>query len=319
MTKLDEIPVSWDAASEGDILEPGAVSYVRFLGQKLFDDYEPLQFQSFDTQLLDWLNNVDEIEDKKTLFALLGDLFYIGRREYASLYRSAYNGAISSWIIDVCNLDLFANDIDNQIRDRMNQSWICPMTDSLRINAFLKTNDLVSQSVRPDWLSLLEFAEIGKLHSYINKKKIRNLIILEDFVGSGVQASDILKFIGKNFPELNVLFSPLVVCPRGDTKLNELTEKFSQVRYAPQLVLPEISVMSPEPKQGEPRSLAAARALFEKISKRFILPQYETMYGFKSTGSQVVLYSNCPNNTLQIYHHKSDGWNPLFPRVRRVL
>lgn len=295
------------------------MSYVRFLGQKLFDDYEPLQFQSFDTQLLDWLNNVDDADDQKTLFALLTDVFYAGRKEYAALYRSAYNGVISSWIIDVCDLPLFAEDIDSRIRSQVNQSWICPMTDSLRINAFLKTNNLVSQSVRPDWLSLVELADINKIQLYIDKKEIKNLILLEDFVGSGIQASDVLKFLGSNFPSLNILFSPLIVCPKGDAKLSNLTGAIPQLRYAPQLVLPESSIFSPEASKGEPPHHAAARALFEKISGRFVLPAHETMYGFKSTGSQVVMHSNCPNNTLQVFHHAGADWVPLFPRVRRIL
>lgn len=319
MTKLTEIPVSWDAAAEDDILEPGALSYIRFLGAKLFDDYEPVQFQSFDTQLLDWLNNVEDLADQKTLFALLADLFFVGRNEYAALYRSAYNGAISSWIIDVCNLPIFATDIDFQIRQKLNDSWICPMTDSLRINGFLKTNNLVSQSIRPDWLSITELADLDKVRSYISKKEIKNLILIEDFVGSGIQANNVLKFLGDHFQGLNVLFIPLIVAPQGDFKLTDLCSNFPHIHYAPQLVLPETSIVSNEPKFGEPRHHPAARALFNKISDRFHLLPHETMYGFKSTGSQVVMYSNCPNNTLQVYHHEGDGWAPLFPRVRRVL
>ncbi|MBB5276897.1 hypothetical protein HNR26_002975 [Rhizobium rosettiformans] len=319
MTKLSEIPVAWDAGGDRNILEPGTVSYVRFLGQKLFDDYEPLQFHSFDAQLLDWLNNVEDEDDRKLLFALLGDIFYVGRKEYAALYRSAYSGIISSWIVDVCSLSLFSPDIDEQIRTRVNESWVCPMTDSLRINAFLKTNNLISQSLRPDWHSLKELGDLDKIRTYLAKAHIRNLIILEDFVGTGNQASGVLTFLGSNFPELNVLLCPLIVCPKGDERLHSIAGRFPNVTYAPQLVLPQSSIFTEVGVQGEPTHHAGARTLFDKISARFDLPSHETMYGFKSTGSQVVMHSNCPNNTLQVFHHSSDKWEPLFPRVRRVL
>jgi len=318
VTKLNTIPVEWDAAAEGGVLEPGSVTYVRFLGQKLFDDYEPLQFQGFDTQLLSWLNNLDDEQDQKTLLALLTDLFFVGRREYASLYRSVYNGAMSSWIIDVCDLDPFASNIDALIRTEINKSWICPITDSLRINAFLKTNNLISQSVRPDWLSLKQFAEIEKVIAYCNSFEISNIILIEDFVGSGTQADKIVTFVGENFKDMNVLFAPLIVCPSGDEKLASRVKRYGNIKYDPQLVLPSAVIFKREPSIDDGPHHAAARELFDRIAPRFELPQFEDMYGFKSTGSQVALYSNCPNNTLPVFHHESSNWSPLFPRVRRV-
>jgi hypothetical protein len=250
---------------------------------------------------------------------LLADLFFVGQSEYAALYRSAYNGPIAAWIVDVCGLDLFSLDIDSQIRQQVNKCWICPMTDSLRINAFLKTNNLISRDVRPDWLSLSRFGDVSKVRAYLGAVEVANIIILEDFIGTGNQASSILRFAGENFPEAKIAFAPLVVCPQGDQRLSDLVSQFPNISYLPQLVLLDTAMMSANPRADEPNLHTLARALFAKVQSRFQLLPHETMYGFKSTGSQVVMHSNCPNNTLQVFHHEGDDWTPLFPRVRRVL
>ena len=47
-------------------------------------------------------------------------------------------------------------------------------------------------------------------------------------------------------------------------------------------------------------------------------PDSRRYHGYKGTGGIVVLYSNCPNNTLPIIHDETDHWNALFPRIRRA-
>lgn len=318
MSLLAELPVEWDATRPDETLEPGSVSYVRYLGEKLFSDYEPFQFRSFDSQLLEWLNNMTDELDQKTLLALLSDIFYVGRKEYLALYRSLYGGNISRWLIDVCHLNIFDDRIDAEIFEHANDCWICPITDSLRINSFLKVNNLVSRAVRPDWLSLVHFGDTGKIKAYITAEGIKRIILLEDFVGTGNQCSKIVKFAGENFSDVDILFCPLVVCPKGDEKLTKLCARFPNIEYHPQLIIPQSAILSSEFAEGEPSLHTEARELFEKISTRFQLIEHETMYGFKDTGAQVVLHSNCPNNTLQIFHHGSEEWQPLFPRVRRI-
>jgi hypothetical protein len=41
-------------------------------------------------------------------------------------------------------------------------------------------------------------------------------------------------------------------------------------------------------------------------------------FGFRDTGSLVVMFSNTPANTLPVIQHESATWTPLFPRTARV-
>ena len=66
-----------------------------------------------------------------------------------------------------------------------------------------------------------------------------------------------------------------------------------------------------------------ARDTFQKVAggqhtNKNIAPH--TAFGFKETGASFVSYSNTPNNTLPLIHHRptTGGWHPLFPRSARV-
>ena len=62
----------------------------------VIDDYEPAQFERFEERLDRWIHNVADEKDQQTLFLLLNYLFFIGRPEFESLCRAAYNGNVLS-------------------------------------------------------------------------------------------------------------------------------------------------------------------------------------------------------------------------------
>ena len=74
---------------------------INSLEKWLYKSYEPDKFSDGDFQqrLIKWLDNVASEADKKTLFSLLPNLFYIGPVEFEELYRCAYDGPIARWLI----------------------------------------------------------------------------------------------------------------------------------------------------------------------------------------------------------------------------
>ena len=316
--KLEELPIEWDSEGPDAILESGTISYIRFLGRKLFDKYEPTQFDAFEDRLLAWLNNLDSERDRQLLLRLLVDLFFVGRKEFESLYRSVYTGTISKWIIDECGLDPFSTDINAEIRNHLNQSWICPITDSLRINSFLKVCNLKGTEYRPDWKSMAVFADASKIDSFISENKISRLILLEDFVGSGTQAEDALNFIGETLSPVAVLVCPLIICPSGHLLFQDIAANYANFSYSPGMVIPETEFLKHQANSSDSEFTQQLRELFKKLKGTLNSSTIKGMYGFKGTGAQVTMYSNCPNNTLLVYHRDTDKWKALFPRVGRV-
>ncbi|WP_170764876.1 hypothetical protein [Ruegeria lacuscaerulensis] len=315
MTKLTQIPPSWDFPSEGSPLPPESVSMIDFLSKKVFNDYEPSQFHPFRQRLLDWLNNVDTEEDRQHLLSLLLKVFFVGRREFEALYRTVFHGNLFRWMLEVEEVDVFSSDLEKSIVDRINKAWICPISDSLRINSFLKVNGLKSLDKRPDWRSLRQFGNVAKIRAYVEKKEIQDLVLLEDFVGSGTQAKGVVKFAADALPETRILLCPLVVCPKGDEVLNETVGELDNVTYDPALLLPSSAFHSYENTKTD--QATDAEKFLCGLKDKVGVSSEKYMFGFKQTGAKVIMYSNCPNNSLPIFHFESDTWTPLFPRVNR--
>lgn len=315
MSKLTSIPQSWDFPSDGSALPPESVSMIEFLSKKVFNDYEPSQFHPFRQRLLDWLNNVDSVEDQQQLLALLLDTFFVGRREFEALYRTVYHGNLYRWMLEDENVDVFSDQLEKVVSSRINKAWICPISDSLRINSFLKVNNLKSLEKRPDWRSLEQFGDPEKIKGYAKAKKIRDLVLLEDFVGSGTQAKNAIKFAASTLPDVRILLCPLIVCPKGDDVLIELVKSYSNVTYDPALVLPSSAFHSH--KDFEDGNASETEKFICSLRGKLNISTDKAMFGFKQTGAKVVMFSNCPNNTIPVFHHESDAWKPLFPRVNR--
>lgn len=318
MNPLTELPVHWDYAAEDEDLEAGSVSFIKFLGRKLFQEYEPNQFQVFEDRLLDWLNNLENESDQKLLLALLIELFFVGRKEFEALYRSVYGGVLSRWIIDQNRLDPFDEEIDDNVRKGLNDCWLCPITDSLRINSFLKVNGLKSMEHRPDWKSLVKFGDAAKIATYLKEHDVTKIVLLEDFVGSGTQVQEAIDFVETHFSTFNVLICPLVVCPKGDDRISKRIKKMPNVKYEAGLLIPENAMFQRDPQNANHKLNERVWDLFTRLQERFKVGKPEALLGFKKTGAQVVMYSNCPNNTLSLFHSEANDWKPLFPRVNRV-
>lgn len=303
--------------SDTDSDLPDVNNRVTYLERKLYDDYEPSQFRQFRQRLDWWLANVEQDDQRKTLYKLLGSLFFVGREEFESLCRAAFNGPVRRWLIDGLDLDFFDKNAGSNLKSAIRNTWFCPVTDSMRINAFLKVNNLEGHRHRPDWRSLAKFSDAEKIQSFVKKEGIERLVLLEDFVGSGTQMSSAVSYASKVLDAIPVMCCPLIVCPDGVSKGEELQSQFTNLKFEPVLSLPKESFIKFETQRFDTVDFIAVRELTASVADRLIETSGASTHGFEGTGALVVLYSNCPNNTLPIVHDHTDTWHPLFPRIRR--
>lgn len=290
--------------------------HLAWLQKELFDEYEPNRYQSFDDCLVEWLRNVDDIEDRKSLFRLLSHLFFVGKQQFDSLCRAAYGDQATRWVVDCAGLDIADPNLTTTIRDLMDNTWFCPITDSMRINSFLKLNGLPGHGCRPDWRSLEKFGDPAKLQAYTVKNNIERLVLLEDFVGTGDQMKGSVQWAAKIFPAMPILIIPLVCCPGGVVTGGNLALQYPNVTFSPTVALqPELFLVE-QPRRNEPEVFTQVREIILRLRGR--LDEWEPCpFGYEFTGALVALYSNCPDNTLPIIHHRGDRWAPLFSRVWR--
>ena len=311
---------------------------LRTLERWLFKTYEPDKFHNGDfwLRLEEYLANVSPDADKQLLFRLVSELFYVGPVEFEELYRCAYQGPIARWLIDRCGIDVFAHDAQQHLRDAARDTWFCPVTDSFRINAFFHVNNLAAgANLRPDWHSLFELGDTDRLNNYCAAKKIKRLVLLEDFVGGGSQSMKVVRYAATGIQDLEVLFVPLIICPAGVKKARALEVELSgrranSLRFDAAMELPAEAFLtatnSPyvEPDKFISDLRGLIKSTYSKVSGGQPLGSipYDP-YGFppsNPTGGLVVMYSNTPDNTLPLVHWRpaNNAWRPIFPRHSRV-
>jgi hypothetical protein len=315
MSALFKLVEPWLSDSENDDLIK-LNDHLVWLQKELFYEYEPNLFEAFDDRLFAWLQNVNDGDDRKSLFRLLEHLFFIGKQQFDSLCRAAYGDAVTRWVVDQADLDVADPVLSQTISNLMQNTWFCPITDSMRINGFLKLNGLRGHDYRPDWRSLQEFADKKRLEDYMTTTGIQRLILLEDFVGSGQQMKSTVAWAAAAFPALPIMVVPLVCCPTGIMTGSELEKSYQNVTFSATLTLKPELFLREQAQVNEPEIFTRVREIILRVKSR--LDNWQSKpFGFEGTGALVALYSNCPDNTLPIIHHRGDHWTPLFFRIRR--
>ena len=326
---------------------------LEWFGKNEWNRYLPAENANCSTQymvrLAEWIGNVDTDKDRQLLLEYALHVAFFSHEDLCALYRTAFSGVITRWVIEQEKLSFDDADFQARLAEELYQrTWYCPVTDSMDINEFYHANHIVGVSHRPGFALLKMLDEptdednadaqtrlMKNLEKYISDPNprsaappLKRLVLLEDFVGTGTQSAGALKWAAKNVG-LPILFVPLVICAPGVKELTKIAAKHPKnVRFSPLLKLDERDLLGDNRKNvpGIPnaeRIETMARDTFQKVAggqhtNKNIAPH--TAFGFKETGASFVSYSNTPNNTLPLVHHRSlsGGWHPLFPRSARV-
>ena len=314
---------SGDGEDQDEIIFDSSVTL--YLSRRIFNDYEPSQFDLFEDRLDRWLHNVSDEADQKTLFHLLEYLHFVGRLEFESLCRSAYRGHVPRWLVEQLNVDIKDPKALEAIKKGIAETWFCPITDSMRINAFLKANNLAGKRYHPDWCSLEKLGDPNKIRDFVDEHQIRQIVLLEDFVGSGTQMRDAIEFAASTFStltDIGVLILPLIICPDGDQIGRDVEGEYSNISYDPVMVISPELLIKADAQSDERALFQDVRNLISRVRERLQVlendAESQRCHGYKGTGAVVAMYSNCPNNSLPIIHNETEEWRALFPRIERV-
>jgi len=300
--------------------------------EKLMDKYDPVSLWDFQLYLIKWLDNVETIDEK---FLLLNSLYFFtffNREQCNTLYLEALRGPILKWLIDIKNLNILDKNIDDILSEKIEPTFVSTVTDSTNISTIRHIWDLpINQTYT--WHSFIDSDDneeeknnkINFCKKYLNDWKYEQIVVLEDFVGSGTQSIKVIDFLG-NFTEWKILFIPLVICPQGDIAISEQlrVNNYNHISYEPISKLPWELILADE---RLPESNRWPDLLFEL--KEYAKNNYTKVIGkdnsdsrwylgFKNIGALFAKYTNCPDCTLPLYYEKENiNWKPLFPRSAR--
>ncbi|HEX8550851.1 MAG TPA: hypothetical protein VF681_04785 [Abditibacteriaceae bacterium] len=303
---------------------------IDYIAAKRYEEFQPAKnsgHPDFWLRLTRWIDNVGGDEaDQKVLLRLVPELFFIGLEEFDALFKSAYNGPIRRWLIDQCNISLEESVSGDSLAHATASTWFCSITD-INLGAFYRLNSITeAHGIRTDINSHAVTRNREGLRNFIQERGIKRLVLLEDFVGTGTQMKKPIEFAATISSEpIPILVVPLVIGRIGLKACSDLSAKYPHVQFAPVLPLDDSTFVFEYPQSSENELWPLVRDIVERMHNQICGNGIRVgKYGFKAgkgheqkAGATVILYSNCPNNTLPLIYHSSDTWEALFPRSPR--
>ena len=244
-------------------------------------------------------------------------------------YRTAYSRNIASWLMDIEGLSFFGADTEDRLYDAVRKTAFTEITDSFGLGNFLRWNNIAGRGLRYTWEQHLPRWNANEFMQDVmctgSPTPRTNLVLLEDFVGSGTQMRDAVDFACALPDVRQVLLCPIVICPDGDDCAHALSRSHGNLTYSPVMTLPEEAFVTKQAVHGEHQHHAAIRATLLSLhhlvrGSHGSWPQQTSAFGYRDTGAVFCKFDNCPDNSVPVLHHRSDlGWSPLFPRTARDI
>ena len=306
---------------------------IDFMIEHAYSRYVPAMYSRhapvFQDRMVTWMQNPGlSDEDRVAFFQLVLRLAYFSFDDFISLYRTAYSNPISRWVWEQAGLNMGHSDFSAQLeKERSSHTWYASVTDSLIISEFYHANSITGIKCRPNFLTLRELGNPAQIKNYITSHGFKRIVLLEDFVGTGLQGLEIIEWTLAN-SDVPILFCPMLICPDGFKRVSDLAAKSAgRLKIDPVVKLGDSVFLNSFEKADAVMTYVSD--LTARIHPHVAgtcpagTPPY-TPHGFylvgdSHTGATVVMFSNTPDNTIPLVHFNSEksDWVPVFPRISR--
>lgn len=148
--------------------------------------------------------------------------------------------------------------------------------------------------------------------AFIKEGKIKNLVLIDDIIGTGEQSSELLANIAEKAHSLNIHDIYVLTAfgfKEGIKRISEtqLADVFAAIQYGKEDTVTSLDSMCYEGFSYEKRI-----SVKDKLANKYL------GLGHKGMGALIVFYYNTPNNTIRCVWSNQNGWIPLFERKSDV-
>ncbi len=349
--QLRELVRKWDLEQADDPVSKSEYGFILdqldYHATKEWRVYLPAENPVFNPSYIErlaaWIGNMTDEADQKLLLKYAARISFFSHDDFAALYRTAMDREIFRWVasqisarLESLGGQLFHELVETEIH---RHTWFCPITDSMDINEFYKVNHVRGIGHRPGFTTLEMLAEMPgssnpKLAENVcnymqnpsdnpldlkrRQAPLKRIVLLEDIVGSAKQCTDAVRWAVSSLG-VPVLFVPLILCPNGAQALRaEEASSAGRLTVRPLIELCRSDLLGPE-RQGIPGwpITVELEDLVTRCTHR--MSPFINPFGYNGTGCSLSTFSNTPDNTLPLVHHKpaTGSWEPLFPRIFR--
>lgn len=259
--------------------------------------------QNIDIKIDKWLDKVDE-EDKEIFLYLFSNLTYMSRFNVQDRLKELY-------------------DEYKTIEPNFSDTIFMPVSSFGGVfNGAVNIIECFEQAVVGEKAISKKNIAIDYLNfsNSFNLNSIKNIVFLDDIIGSGTTFIDFIYRISSQVPDLidkkNLYIFSLVNLKKGVEKVNAFS---NELEWDIKMINKNIEHSIFEKEEIYPNSEVKLKhkEVIEKYEKNLTKEENEKIYfmGYKRSGSAVAFFYNTPNNTLSIFwKSKDEMWYPPLPR-----
>ena len=329
--EIDEMTRVWNSDAPREIDYRRLLSLLVFLDEQLFSEYLPAvgpAHPEYLERLVGWLLQFDPT-DRRMAFRLAGEISFYGSMDFAAMWQAVYRTRICRWLVGILEQPLTL-DLEPVVKEAMATTWICPVSDSMNIAGFFHVNNIVGDSIRPDWRSLSRLSSADRIAEYMFSRRPRALeriVLLEDFVGSGTQIEPVLELALEVSESFHVLVCPLLCCEGGAELGRDYQQRSGgRLQFEPLSVLGQGMTLHAGASPAQELLFDQVASLARRLHTAVVQGDVDGRFtpgplGFNDVASLVVMYTNSPNNTPPIlnYYSPQSEWKSPFPRSAREV
>lgn len=302
-----------------------------------------------------WRDNIDQTEEWLTNFStgediaiekerinmlyLLSKFMYFGNEEIRQLLLSLYRDLFKYPIIesirktnnDSTEIDYINEEFQKELELTRFLGVGNPSESGVHMLYYVRQECRLSRKYFINTSDIFKTTQIRKkvlgkvtrtyLKSEISNKKLNRYVFIDDFCGSGSQATDFLKNIVENIkfeiPDVEVNYLMLFGTEHGINEIKKLS-LFNNVE-AVFTIDETFKAFSDESRYFKiPQDDNIEKDFSKETAIKYGTSLFYPPLGYGNCQLLLGLYHNTPDNSLPIFWSEQDEWKPIFKRYHKI-
>ncbi len=319
-----------------------AVRNLLFLAERKYNRYDLYApGETFPQRLVDWLSNFDAV-DRNAAMDVVRELRFFNQNEMRALAAATLQNVVTAIQSDGMSLSRasaisYMDTLQSQTEMAVADSLFIAMADDVLFDFFRRNAQRQFPVLRRG-----NFVEYYKLNpeDVSDLEEYSRVFLLDQISGSSLS---FLRREDENWKgklptffeiwgghvksnEAKVHYLPFIMSTVAERTLssnldpwNASANSGNSITVTPTQMVPVASCLSTDGGSSVDETTRVA-SLCDKYYHLFKENIHHKVgggckYGVGSAGLILVLYTNCPNDSLYLIWHKNNGWRPLFERV----